>query len=96
MEKPSIKKILGGSSDIEHRYIPNFRKLKTAVKLLKDAGYRVVLTQGVYDLLHEGHARYLEKARKKGEIYMKDLKQKLIMINFHHNYFFSLLFILVT
>jgi D-beta-D-heptose 7-phosphate kinase/D-beta-D-heptose 1-phosphate adenosyltransferase len=29
---------------------------------------RVVLTQGVYDLIHEGHAAYLEKARSYGDI----------------------------
>lgn len=29
---------------------------------------RVVLTQGVYDLIHEGHAAYLEKAKTLGDI----------------------------
>ena len=29
---------------------------------------RVVLTQGVYDLIHEGHAAYLEKAKSYGDI----------------------------
>jgi D-beta-D-heptose 7-phosphate kinase/D-beta-D-heptose 1-phosphate adenosyltransferase len=31
-------------------------------------GYRIVLTQGVYDMIHEGHARYLEHARSLGDI----------------------------
>ncbi len=29
---------------------------------------RIVLTQGVYDLIHEGHAAYLERAKSYGDI----------------------------
>lgn len=38
------------------------------VKTFKQMGYRVVLTQGVYDLIHEGHAAYLEAAKSHGDI----------------------------
>lgn len=37
-------------------------------KLLKNNGYRVVLTQGVWDLIHEGHAKYLQKAKALGDV----------------------------
>ena len=37
-------------------------------KSLQQVGYKVVLTQGVYDLIHEGHGRYLELAKAQGDI----------------------------
>jgi D-beta-D-heptose 7-phosphate kinase/D-beta-D-heptose 1-phosphate adenosyltransferase len=32
------------------------------------AGHRVVYTNGVFDLLHPGHVRYLQAARAKGDV----------------------------
>ena len=63
-----IKHIVSGSPGYEHRYIPDYAQLASSVKTLKEAGYRVVLTQGVYDLFHVGHQRYLEEAKKLGDI----------------------------
>ena len=63
-----IKSILSQSSDLKDRFIPDYRELKRVVSDLKRMGYRVVLTQGVYDMIHEGHARYLEKALSYGDI----------------------------
>jgi len=34
---------------------------------LQAAGHRVVMTNGVFDLLHPGHVRYLEAARREGD-----------------------------
>jgi D-beta-D-heptose 7-phosphate kinase/D-beta-D-heptose 1-phosphate adenosyltransferase len=34
----------------------------------RDAGRRVVFTNGVFDLLHPGHVRYLQQARALGEL----------------------------
>ena len=34
---------------------------------LREAGGRLVLTNGVFDLLHPGHARYLQAARDQGD-----------------------------
>lgn len=34
---------------------------------LRDAGQRVVLTNGVFDLLHTGHLFYLQQARARGD-----------------------------
>lgn len=64
----TVKDILAASSDVEKRYVPNLRELKSLVGRLKQSGYRIVLTQGVYDLLHQGHAAYLEKAKSLGDI----------------------------
>jgi len=63
-----IKNILATGSHLDDRFIPDHTKLKKVVDTLKRKGYRVVLTQGVYDLIHEGHIKYLEVARSYGDI----------------------------
>lgn len=52
----------------EKRFIKDLDSLKIVVKNLQNAGYKVVLTQGVWDLIHEGHAKYLDEARKRGDV----------------------------
>ena len=64
---PSVRDILASTS-FDNRYIKDLESLKRVVKSFQNAGYRVVLTQGVFDLLHEGHAKYLEEARKWGDV----------------------------
>lgn len=64
----SMKQILGTGSCFEQRFISDPEQLSDAVESLKKAGYKIVLTQGVYDLLHIGHALYLEQARNYGDI----------------------------
>ena len=41
--------------------------LKAKVDLLRQSGEVVVFTNGCFDLLHVGHVRYLQKARKQGD-----------------------------
>ena len=50
------------------RRIQNYREMKTTVESLKTLGAKIVLTAGSYDLVHIGHARYLEAAKKHGDI----------------------------
>mgnify|MGYP001576920696 CR=1 FL=1 len=64
----NIKEILSNRSSLKTRFITDYKKLKTAVETLKKTGYRIVLTQGVYDLIHEGHAGYLEAAKAQGDV----------------------------
>ena len=51
----------------------SLEKLKTAEELalirdrLEGMGLKLVFTNGVFDLLHVGHVRYLEQARKLGD-----------------------------
>ncbi|MEO5957939.1 MAG: adenylyltransferase/cytidyltransferase family protein [Opitutaceae bacterium] len=52
---------------------PKLRNLAEAVALRETwraAGRRVVLTNGVFDLLHTGHLYYLQKARALGDALM--------------------------
>ncbi len=64
----TIKDILNPAIKSEKRLIREKKDLKNVVKLLKDNGFKIVLTQGVWDLIHEGHAKYLEKAKNEGDI----------------------------
>jgi D-beta-D-heptose 7-phosphate kinase/D-beta-D-heptose 1-phosphate adenosyltransferase len=66
--KITVKNILAPGSNLKDRFIPDLGELKRVVNDLKRMGYRIVLTQGVYDMLHEGHARYLERALSYGDI----------------------------
>jgi len=66
--KTTIKNILAGGSLLENRFIPDYKDLDKIVRTFKEMGYRVVLTQGVYDLIHEGHAAYLETAKAQGDV----------------------------
>ncbi|NGY05410.1 bifunctional D-glycero-beta-D-manno-heptose-7-phosphate kinase/D-glycero-beta-D-manno-heptose 1-phosphate adenylyltransferase HldE [Solimonas terrae] len=42
--------------------------LLAAVAAARAAGRRIVMTNGVFDVLHVGHARYLEDARRLGDL----------------------------
>lgn len=50
------------------RIITDERRLMDVVRSLKTLGARIVLTQGTYDLVHIGHARYLEAAKRHGDV----------------------------
>ena len=55
-------------SRLLEKKIADLRKLKELIPHLKSRGKKVVFTNGCFDLLHYGHAKYLQDARKKGDI----------------------------
>jgi rfaE bifunctional protein nucleotidyltransferase chain/domain len=42
--------------------------LRAALDTLRQRGQRVALTNGVFDILHVGHLRYLRQARREGDV----------------------------
>jgi len=44
------------------------RELKKILSRLKTQGKRIVFTNGCFDILHYGHIRYLEAAKRRGDI----------------------------
>jgi rfaE bifunctional protein nucleotidyltransferase chain/domain len=48
--------------------IVSYKQLAKAVKAYRDLEYRIVLTQGTYDMVHVGHGRYLQEAKSYGDI----------------------------
>lgn len=43
-------------------------KVETFCAALREAGARVVFTNGCFDILHAGHVRYLNKAKSYGDV----------------------------
>ena len=64
----SMQDPFGPGSQVEKRIITEIAKMKKIVSSLKTLGLKIVLAQGSYDLVHIGHARYLETAKKHGNI----------------------------
>lgn len=58
---------------IEEKYsdqsskIVSSEKLKTTVKQWREAGNKIIFTNGCFDILHKGHVSYLNTARKRGD-----------------------------
>ena len=48
--------------------IKNISELKKIIAELKAKGKKIVTTNGVFDILHIGHIRYLQEAKKLGDI----------------------------
>jgi rfaE bifunctional protein nucleotidyltransferase chain/domain len=48
--------------------IKSLKILKGLIAGLKKQGKRIVFTNGCFDILHYGHAKYLQDARNKGDI----------------------------
>ncbi|MFH0855179.1 MAG: D-glycero-beta-D-manno-heptose 1-phosphate adenylyltransferase [Candidatus Omnitrophota bacterium] len=48
--------------------IKTLRELKGEIARLKRQGRKIVFTNGCFDILHYGHAKYLHDARNKGDV----------------------------
>lgn len=48
--------------------IKSLKELTKIIPRLRRLGKKIVFTNGCFDLLHYGHAKYLEEARNKGDI----------------------------
>ncbi len=44
------------------------KDLVPQIEELRDAGQRIVFTNGCFDILHVGHVRYLSMARAEGDV----------------------------
>lgn len=60
--------IFGAGSNFKERFIKDDEKVKKFVENCKGLGLKIVLTQGTYDMVHVGHARYFEMAKKHGDL----------------------------
>ena len=68
MKKNTLASILDTKTNSDHRLIRDFKVLEKTIARLKKKHMKIVLTQGVWDLIHEGHAKYLEAAKAHGDI----------------------------
>lgn len=68
MFSPVLENITSSKTHFSERYIDDYDRLTETVNQLKKQGKKIVLTQGVWDLIHEGHALYLEVAKSYGDV----------------------------
>lgn len=54
--------------DEKHRFLETSEELSCLVEQARGLGHQIVLTQGTFDMVHIGHARYLREAKKHGRI----------------------------
>jgi D-beta-D-heptose 7-phosphate kinase/D-beta-D-heptose 1-phosphate adenosyltransferase len=60
--------IFSNTSSTKHRCFSDYRDLKPLIKKCRKEELKIVLTQGTFDMVHIGHARYFEAAKKHGNI----------------------------
>lgn len=63
-----ITAIISSARHFDERFIPDFSELKETVERLRDEGKKIILISGVYDLIHIGHARFLELGKSNGDV----------------------------
>lgn len=56
------------ASAFKHQGVMSEDDLVAEVKMLKQHGKRVVMTNGCFDIIHKGHVDYLQKARALGDV----------------------------
>ena len=54
-------------SSVENK-IQSFNKISNTISFLKQKNKKIVFTNGCFDILHKGHASYLNQAKKLGDI----------------------------
>ena len=59
--------LFADASNFDQRFVEDYAKIETTVDALRTLGFKVVLTSGSFDILHEGHSMYLEAARQFGD-----------------------------
>lgn len=50
------------------KIVESYQLLKPIIRKLREENQKIVLTQGSFDMLHIGHGRYLERAKKHGDV----------------------------
>lgn len=65
---PKSHDIFGPGSNLTERILEDYDLLARKMAACRVIGMRIVLTSGTFDMFHEGHARYLETARQRGDI----------------------------
>jgi cytidyltransferase-like protein len=67
-KETSILNIIGNGVDYNDRVILDREQLKWIIGVFKKEGKVIGYTGGTYDLIHEGHLRYLEEIKKRCDI----------------------------
>lgn len=63
-----VEAILGPATNFDARFVEDYGRLAEIARYLKSRGKKIVMTKGVYDLIHVGHARYIDEAKRHGDV----------------------------
>src|SRR6201985_2583374 len=59
--------LFADASNFDQRFVEDYEQIETTVGALRTLGFKVVLTSGSFDVIHEEHSMYLEAARQFGD-----------------------------
>jgi D-glycero-beta-D-manno-heptose 1-phosphate adenylyltransferase len=59
--------LFADAANFDQRFVEDYAKIETTVNALRTLGFKIVLTSGSFDIIHEGHSMYLEAARQFGD-----------------------------
>jgi D-beta-D-heptose 7-phosphate kinase/D-beta-D-heptose 1-phosphate adenosyltransferase len=59
--------LFADASNFDQRFVEDYAKISETVNALRTLGFKIVLTSGSFDIIHEGHSMYLEAARQFGD-----------------------------
>src|ERR1700748_283604 len=59
--------LFASASNFDQRFVEDYEQIEPTGDALRTLGFKVVLTSGSFDILHEGHSMYLEAARQFGD-----------------------------
>lgn len=62
------KGVFANEANPKDRIFTDHKKIEDLVFHCRGLGLKIVLTQGTYDMVHIGHGRYLEEAKKRGDL----------------------------
>ena len=54
-------------ANFDKRFQPDLHKINTICTAMRELGHKIVLTSGTFDIIHIGHAQYLEAASRYGD-----------------------------
>src|SRR4051812_15283645 len=67
-KKIFLNKSIFSQPNAESRIFTDYKKIKKFVSHCRGLGLRIALVQGSWDMIHVGHARYLENGKKHGDL----------------------------
>lgn len=65
-----IHDLFGPGSNVGRRVVRDYEEIAKIADHCRGLGLRIVITSGTFDMLHVGHSRYLEEAKKRGDVLM--------------------------
>lgn len=55
---------------VDRKVVTDYDRLKRIIDGQKAAGRKIVMTMGVFDMIHDGHAKYNELAKSFGDVFV--------------------------